>query len=416
MDKTPVATRRADDAPRSKVGLVAIAAAGAIIVAAVIVVAARASKPGPWKRDGAPISVSAWAPYWQFDAAYTSYTANVAVFSDVSMFAYHVTGPQAIEPYNGVDAAAVARFRDAARASGSAITASVIDDLAPGAMAALLSAPATRALHVQTLVRFARDQDFDGLDIDYESFAFNDGRDTWESTRPNWVAFIVELADALHREHKTLTVSAPYVLDGGHTPDSGYWVYDYAAIGKVVDRVRIMAYDYSTSEPGPIAPLEWVTSVVAAAKDLVPASKLVLGIPVYGRDWAGAVVGSCPPDQQPKSHTVSNTTAEQVAAAKGVAPMWAEHSAERTFSYTDVLSGVDAGGTAVSCTVTRTVWYQDAQAVYERAWVAERQDLSGIALFPLGTDVTAMWPAIDLARSNTAAWPVAPGASSLPAT
>ena len=30
-------------------------------------------------------------------------------------------------------------------------------------------------------------------------------------------------------------------------------VYDYAAIGEHVDAIRIMAYDYSTAEPGPVS-------------------------------------------------------------------------------------------------------------------------------------------------------------------
>ena len=38
------------------------------------------------------------------------------------------------------------------------------------------------------------------------------------------------------------------------------------AIGKVADYVRFMAYDYSTSSPGPIAPIEWVRTIVKAAK------------------------------------------------------------------------------------------------------------------------------------------------------
>ena len=33
--------------------------------------------------------------------------------------------------------------------------------------------------------------------VDYETFAFSDGRDTWATTRPNWIAFLGELADRL---------------------------------------------------------------------------------------------------------------------------------------------------------------------------------------------------------------------------
>ena len=82
-----------------------------------------------------------------------------------------------------------------------------------------------------------------GIDIDYEQFAFADGRDTWATTRPNWVAFVEELAGALHADGRTLTVSIPPVYDAGQTDSSGFWVYDYGAIVEHVDRIRIMTYD-----------------------------------------------------------------------------------------------------------------------------------------------------------------------------
>ena len=70
---------------------------------------------------------------------------------------------------------------------------------------------------------------------------------------------------ALHADGRTLTVSIPPVYDAGQTPESGYWVYDYGAIVEHVDRIRIMAYDYSVAEPGPIAPLDWVESTITGA-------------------------------------------------------------------------------------------------------------------------------------------------------
>ena len=56
-----------------------------------------------------------------------------------------------------------------------------------------------------------RDLDVDGIDLDYEQFAFADGSASWAATRPNWVAFVTELADELHADDRTLTVSIPPV-------------------------------------------------------------------------------------------------------------------------------------------------------------------------------------------------------------
>ena len=135
--------------------------------------------------------------------------------------------------------------------------ASILDGTEAGVMAGILADPEQRSRHVDTIAAFAADGDFAGIDIDYEQFAFADGRDTWAATRPNWVAFVEELAARLHDDGRILTVSIPPVYDAGQTPDSGFWVYDYAAITPHVDAIRVMAYDYSVpaGDPGPIAPL-----------------------------------------------------------------------------------------------------------------------------------------------------------------
>ena len=209
----------------------------------------------------------------------------------------------------------------------------------------------------------------------------------------------------LHRDGKTLTVSVPPVYDGDQTPDSGYWVYDYEAMGKVVDSIRIMAYDYSTSEPGPIAPIDWVRDLVGAAKDLVPDTKLVLGVPVYGYDWPATVTGTCPADQQPKRSPLSTKSAAALAASRGIAPTWVDSVAERTFTYVEQLTGNDTAGNSTTCVVDHVVWYADAEAVHDRTWLAEREDLAGISLWSLGSDDALVWEGIDAARADIETWP-----------
>ena len=66
----------------------------------------------------------------------------------------------------------------------------------------------------------------------------------------------------LHDDGRTLSVSIPAVYDESVTGDPGYWVYDHGVIAEHVDGLRIMAYDYSVAEPGPIAPLDWVQQVI----------------------------------------------------------------------------------------------------------------------------------------------------------
>jgi spore germination protein YaaH len=64
-------------------------------------------------------------------------------------------------------------------------------------------------------------------------------------------------------------------------------VFDYAKIAPLADRIFVMAYDehWSSSEPGPVASLEWCRSVAEHALKTVGPDKLIMGMPFYGRAW-----------------------------------------------------------------------------------------------------------------------------------
>ena len=53
-----------------------------------------------------------------------------------------------------------------------------------------LANAATRATIVKTIVNLVLTNNFDGIDLDYEGFAFVDGNSTWTKTAPRWVALV----------------------------------------------------------------------------------------------------------------------------------------------------------------------------------------------------------------------------------
>ena len=290
-------------------------------------------------------------------------------------------------------------FLELARSEGIPLTASILDGTRAGRMAAILADPATRAQHVDAIADFASDEGFDGIDLDYEQFAFADGRDTWAATRPNWVAFVGELAERLHADDRTLTVSIPPVYDAGRTDDSGYWVYDYGTIAPLVDQIRVMAYDYSNarSDPGPVAPLRWVRRIVAGTSEAAgDPAKLVLGVPLYGYNWPTSVEGDCPDGDPAKVTTVTNRTVDDLAARRGATPEYDPQTGEWSFSYQLV---VDDGAT--SCTQQREVHYVDADGAQQRMQLADDAGFGGVALFALGYDDEAVWGAVDTVINTT---------------
>jgi chitinase len=114
----------------------------------------------------------------------------------------------------------------------------------------------------QALAVVCQTLDLHGIDIDYQS-GLNRGVE-----RQAFMTFLELLADALHR-------AGPYLVSTTLRP--GMWVPK--KVYRVVDRVHVMTYD------GPHAPLEQYVkpAIQACLKEKIPPSKMVLGIPAYGR-------------------------------------------------------------------------------------------------------------------------------------
>jgi hypothetical protein len=218
------------------------------------------------------------------------------------------------------------------------------------------------------------------------------------------VKFVAELGVALRAQGDLLSVTTPPI----YSDTTGYWVYSWRQIGQHVDRLRIMAYDYSTGQSkwnpsvrsqgdGAIAPMEWVQRIANYAASVVEPAKIWLGVPAYGRNWVTAVSGSCPTrGEVPNLDRVTWTSKEvnQKLLDLGVDPTTARYHSihkERTLIYTRTFTGTNNAGAARSCSVTRTVWWQDARSHYERLLVARNAGMAGIAVWRLNGEDAEMW-------------------------
>lgn len=382
---------------------------GGLAVLAVGLVVWAASRDGGAPRPPLPpgaVAIDVWAPFWTLTDTIPELEGRLTEVREASPFWFGARGVTEIVVDEQSNAMLTADFLDAVRDAPVALVPSIRDEMGAGEMAAILADPAQRAAHVQTLLAFARGLDADGLDLDYEQFAFADGRSTWEATRPNWVAFIAELAAALHDDDRTLTVTIPPVYDDGTTDASGYWVYDHGAIAAHVDAIRIMGYDYSVNEPGPIAPLDWVRRSVAGVSAAVPEElhhKLVLGVPAYGTNWVTATEGACPATAEGRTTVTIRTVAELARRRQGT-PEYDPGYGEWTFSYELAVDGAER-----SCVQSREVRWVGAEGVAERAAIAREARWGGVALWALGYEDDAAWRAL-----VEAAQAVAPAVTTTP--
>lgn len=385
---------RATDSPKGlpsrPIALVAVGVLAALATLASVFITRGEEQPTP--RTG--LAIDGWAPYWALDDSVPQMSRRAASMREISPFWFKVTGITEIEIHKNAPLDLIEKFL--ANTGGARVVPSLVDRLPAGVMAAILADPSTRQRHVDAIVAFAEFGGFDGIDLNYEQFAFADGRETWETTRPNWVSFVAELADKLHDDGRTLTVSIPVVYDDGRTSESGYWVYDYGAIVDHVDHIRIMAYDYSVGEPGPIAPLDYVKRAIEGAVEATgQPEKLVLGIPAYGKNWLVSTKGTCPrPDKSrnievPETTTVTARSVADLIGRRDASPEYDKTTAEWSFSYKlEITDGTS------TCVQSRRVHYVDAQGVRARMELAKKAGFDGIALWALGFEDESLWNTI----------------------
>lgn len=144
---------------------------------------------------------------------------------------------------------------------------------------------AARQKFAASAVRFCRDNGFDGLDVDWEYPGAAD--------RDNFTLLLTELRRQLQAEGKLLSAALAAVPTHVDLPGAS----------AQLDFINLMTYDYHGGwEPyrtGHNAPLfaSDGLSVDATVSNYLSAgvtpAKILLGVPIYGRSWAGATgVGS----------------------------------------------------------------------------------------------------------------------------
>lgn len=130
---------------------------------------------------------------------------------------------------------------------------------------------------VNNLVSQVNSLGADGLVLDFEDFS---------TSSTLFTNLVSQLADALHARNKLLVV-AVMAKDGAS--DSWLGRFDYAGITAKADLMNIMTYDnhIGANDQGPVAPVPWIQTVLDRAINTyhVPSSRILMGLPLYGRHW-----------------------------------------------------------------------------------------------------------------------------------
>jgi chitinase len=166
-----------------------------------------------------------------------------------------------------------------------------------GGFSEAAATPGSRARFVASAVDFVRRHDLDGFDVDWEYPGLAGyGNPHGPQDKANFTRLMAELREALDADARARGRRALLTMAAGAFPR----FLDETEMGEVaksVDFVNLMTYDFRVDDPvaGHHANLhphpadDKRSSADGAVRDFlaagVPASKLVLGVPFYGRAW-----------------------------------------------------------------------------------------------------------------------------------
>lgn len=222
------------------------------------------------RAQGASWCVAVWYPSSDQPGGFQTILANADVVDMVFPFWYTPDADGAILSRAGADwREQVAAWREA----GLVVMPSVF-----ATHFAFLNEP-RRSAHVAALLALVDENDYDGLDLDYEEFPL--------ATREPFSEFVEALGAGLHARGKLLSVTVHAKTEAEPASYQSAAAQDWPRLAAVADVFNVMTYDYTNRNepPGPVAPRSWVADVVTYGLSAVGAEKLQVGLPFYGYVW-----------------------------------------------------------------------------------------------------------------------------------
>ena len=286
----------------------------------------------------------------------------------VSPFSYHVNADGTLKPINDetiIEIALknrVAPMMSITNISGDNFDTSLVDTI--------LNDESLQQKLIDNILNILKAKSYYGVIIDFERIS--------PVNREKYNNFLRKVVSALHPKYLVATALAPKTFD--ITTGSWHGAHDYKSHGEIVDFVIIMTYEWGWSggEPMAVAPINEVEKVIRYAVSVIPANKIMMGIPNYGYDWTlpytpGAEFATA----------IGNEEAIEIARINKANINYDEKSQSPFFNY------YDKNGRA------HVVWFEDARSIESKLKLVNKYGLRGISYWVLSKPFTQNFKLLD---------------------
>ncbi len=226
-----------------------------------------------------------------------------------------------------------------------------------------LSHASSRATLIENVVSQALSLELDGINLDFEMVAAEDGQ--------SFVEFVRELSIACRKAGLVFSID-------NYVPMNFNDYYDLEEQGIVADYVIIMGYDehYAGSqEAGSVASLSYVENGIINTLKEVDPSKVINAVPFYTRIWHTA-------NGQVTSEAVSMKTARDYISNHSIEMVWNSEAGQNYGEYT----GNDG--------VFNQIWMEDAESIGQKIDSMRASNIAGIAAWSMGMETSDVWEVI----------------------
>ncbi len=332
--------------------------------------------------------VYGFLPWWKLDAGTDAYL-RYDLLTTLAFFSIRYTSAGALNTtttgYTAVMSDDATAIIGNAHAAGVRVEVSVTFSSSPDTNKAFLANQAAMSRAIADTVALVTARGLDGVNIDLERL--------YKVDFPAYGAFVGAMRAAVVAANPNGRVT---VATNGNTSGAGM---ARAAVDNGADRAFLMGYSYRTSGANPvgsIAPLDSFNGTLDLNASLdkyatagVPAGRIILGLPYYGRTWPtlsnalhanrNTAVSEC-------SFSPATPTAAQIPGIAGGA----------TIAYDDLEQAAwFARYDTVNATWCQT-YFDDARTLGAKYDMAKARGLAGAGIWALGYDrgLTSYWQAL----------------------
>lgn len=216
---------------------------------------------------------------------------------------------------------------------------------------------------VKSLVGYVEKYKLDGINVDFENVIPED--------RYDLTSFIRELSSELQHRGTVLSIDVSPDLNSDWTE-----AFDYAALGEYADFVVLMGYDEhwgGSPQAGSVSSLPWLSSAIDKLLTQVPASKAVIALPLYTRDWS----------LHPSLTSEDISLIEQGIRIR---------NQSASIVWNDLIGQYEAS--YIQSGLKHKIWTEDARSLSVKHKLVMDRQTAGVAYWYSGSETPDIWQAV----------------------